>query len=99
MACLILRRRTSSGPRSKTATDSRQLHKLISNLINEQVNTKWPPHKDIQSLANNFTDYFETKILKIREAFMTTPAYVCEETHVPRLTKFEPSRRRKSGKW
>ena len=70
------------------ANDSKQLYKLINNLTNKQVDTKWPPHKDEQSLADQFADYFETKILKIREMFTTTLAYTCEQLDTPRLAKF-----------
>ena len=81
------------------ATDSWQLHKLISNLMSEQANTKWPPHKDIQSLANDFADYFETKMLKIREMFKTTQPMCVRCQTPPNSLDLLPWLKMKSGRW
>ena len=70
--------------------DSRKLHKLINNLTKPREEQPWPEHKDNESLAKEFTSYFEDKILKIRKGLETTPPYMAEQQAVPRLTRLAP---------
>ena len=70
--------------------DSRKLHKLVNNLTKPREEQPWPEHKDDESLANEFTSYFEDKILKIRKVLETTPPYTAEQQAVPRLTRLVP---------
>ena len=57
------------------STDSHQLHRLTNNLTKPQEEQQWPKHDNPESLANEFADYFETKILNIRKTLEDTPPY------------------------
>ena len=70
--------------------DSRKFHKLINNLTKPREEQPWPEYKDNKSLANEFTSYFEDKILKIRKGLETTPPYMAEQQAVQRLTRLAP---------
>ena len=71
--------------------DPCKLHQLISNLTNKQEVQSWPKHTSKEELANNFAKFFESKILTIREKFMSIPQYRPDENDaVPRLRKFAP---------
>ena len=60
---------------AECASDSKRLYALIRNLTTEPNSTPWPTHKDKQSLAEEFADYFQDKILQIRKGFEGIPAH------------------------
>ncbi|KAK4311201.1 hypothetical protein Pmani_017293 [Petrolisthes manimaculis] len=50
-----------------------------------------PRHDDASKLADQFSDFFEQKVLRIRERFTESDAYVVEsETNSHSLSDFEP---------
>ena len=63
---------------------------LLITSPNPGKNNHGREHKDDKSLANEFTSYFEDKILKIRKGLETTPPYMAEQQAVPRLTRLAP---------
>ena len=71
--------------------DPHKLHQLIANLTCKQESQLWPEHTSKEELADNFAKFFESKILAIREKFVTIPQYNPEPNDVvPRLRKFAP---------
>ena len=72
------------------STNSKKLHKIITNLTKPQEDTKWPKHMSKSELADSFADYFKSKILTIRRLFNNTKPYKCEPTGAPKLRKFAP---------
>ena len=49
-----------------------------------------PPGKTDDELASEFADYFLDKIERISEMFEGKPAYISEQSDVPRLRRFSP---------
>ena len=72
------------------AKDPGKLHKLVNQLTTKNEQLTWPHHNDKQQLAEDFTTFFESKILKIRELFKNVPAYNPEQKGVPKFTRFAP---------
>ena len=72
------------------AKDTKSLHALVTNLTTKQTETKWPPHKTDEELAEQFADYFQEKIAKICEILRDKPRYKTTTKDVPRLVKFTP---------
>ena len=69
----------------------KKLHTLISNLTTKPDPTPWPDHKDKESLANEFTDHFQDKILQIRKQFEGIPPHEEPTDYsVPQLREFAP---------
>ena len=64
---------------------------LINNLTTKPNPIQWPAHKDEHSLAEEFVDYFQDKILQIRKRFDGIPGHE-EQTDfsVPQLRRFVP---------
>ncbi len=50
------------------AGDQRGLSRKIAKLLNCNMLQKLPSHSSLDDLANNFPDFFEDKILKIRDS-------------------------------
>ena len=46
------------------AKDPGKLHKLVNQLTGKNESPTWPQHNDKQQLAEDFTTFFESKILK-----------------------------------
>ena len=67
-----------------------ELYKLINNLTTKESSMQWPKHVSKQSLANGFADYFEEKILLIRERIINIPPYNPPSTVAPKLVMFAP---------
>ena len=73
------------------ASDSKRLYSLITNLTTKPDPTPWPDHKDKETLANEFTDHFQDKILQIRKRFNGIPQHEEPTDYsVPQLRKFAP---------
>ena len=70
--------------------DSSKLYKLVTNLTSKQEEEQQPNHRDTESLANDFAQYFQDKILKIRELFKGIEPYQPKDTGAPLLQKFAP---------
>ena len=71
--------------------DSCKLHQLVNSLTSKPPEEAWPDHGTKEELANNFAEFFEQKILTIREKFEGIPQYKTEpDTSVPQLAKFTP---------
>ena len=70
--------------------DARRLHMLVNNLTTKQAETNWPPHKSEEDLANDFADFFQAKIDKIRQALNGKPQYKPTKEDVPYFKSFAP---------
>ena len=75
---------------SECANDSKQLHKLVNNLTAKSVDNPLPPAQSDEDMANMFAEFFEEKILTIREHFQGIPQYKSEPALVPKLQIFLP---------
>ena len=76
---------------AECANDSKKLHTLISNLTTKPDPTPWLDHNDKESLANEFADHFQDKILQIRKQFEGIPPHEEPTDYsVPQLRKFAP---------
>ena len=68
------------------ANDSKKLYSLVSNLTTKPAPTPWPEHTDKEVLAEEFADFFQSKILLIREKFEGIKQYTTiMDDSVPRL--------------
>ena len=56
-------------------SDTKRLYKIMSSLTGSNVDNPMPEAMDNASLAQRFADYFDTKILKIREKFEGATLY------------------------
>ena len=66
--------------------DSKKLYSLVSNLTTKLAPTQWPEHTDKEVLAEQFADFFQNKILLIREKFDGIKQYTAiTDDSVPRL--------------
>ena len=70
--------------------DNKKLNKLMAHLSGARTDNPLPPHNSDESLANQFADYFITKIDIIRDNFSQTPVFIPEETDIPTFQKFAP---------
>ena len=70
--------------------DNKKLYKLMAHLTGARSDNPLPPHDSDESLANQFADYFITKIDRIRDNFSQTPVPILETTDIPTLSKICP---------
>ena len=76
---------------AECVSDSKKLYSLINNLTTKPDPTPWPDHKDKETLANEFSDHFQNKILQIRKRFEGIPQHKEPTDYsVPQLRKFAP---------
>ena len=76
---------------AECTSNSKKLHTLISNLTTKPNPTPWPKHNDKESLADDFADHFQDKILQIRKWFEGIPPHEePPDCSVPQLRKFAP---------
>ena len=69
--------------------DSKKLYSLVTNLTNKPEPQKWPTHNTKEDLAEDFVNFFQNKILQIRELFNGMTKYeAITDTLVPLLRKF-----------
>ena len=66
-------------------SDSKKLHKLVSNLTTKTIDNPLPPGLTNNQQANSFADYFENKILAIRKMFESKEQYQSEPRDIPKL--------------
>ena len=82
------------------AGDSKKLHTLISNLTTKPDPTPWPEHSDKESLADEFADHFQDKILQIRKWFEGIPPHEePTDCSVPQLREICPTNHQRSGSY
>lgn len=60
----------------------------MTNLMTKQTPQLWPPYKLDEQLAEEFADFFEDKIAKIRQALSDKPKYKTTKDTIPRFTNF-----------
>ena len=73
------------------ANDSKKLYSLVKNLTNKPTLNQWPVHTDKEILAEEFAEFFQNKILKIRQLFNGIEQYdAITNTSVPIFRKFAP---------
>ena len=66
--------------------DSKKLYSLVSNLTTKLAPTPWLEHTDKEILAEEFADFFQNKILLIRQKFDGIKEYTAiTDDSVPRL--------------
>ena len=68
--------------------DSKQLYSLVNNLLGTKVENPMPENQTDLELANDFSEFFSSKIKKISESLDHYPLYIPEERNVPKLRKF-----------
>ena len=71
-------------------SDSKKLHKLVSNLTTKTTDNPLPPGLTDEQQTNSFADYFEDKILTIREMLEGKEQYQIEPKDIPKLQKLTP---------
>ena len=67
--------------------DSKKLFSLVTNLTNKPEPQKWPKHNTKEDLAEDFANFFQNKILKIRELFNRTKQYEATTDSVSATTQ------------
>ena len=67
--------------------DSKQLYSLVNNLLGTKVENPMPENQTDLELANDFSEFFSSKIKKISESLDHFPLYIPEERNVPKLRK------------
>ena len=70
--------------------DNKKLYKLMAHLSGARSDNPLPPYDSDESLANQFADYFITKIDRIRDNFSQTPVLIPETTDIPTFQRFAP---------
>ena len=68
--------------------DSKILFKIVSGLTGTVKQNPLPEHKDAQTLAEEFADYFLDKVKKISVELAGYPKYQPKELHAPDLNAF-----------
>ena len=72
--------------------DNKKLYKLASSLMGVMKENPLPECDTKEDLANQFADFFITKIQNIRDKFDSLPVYDHKDSSPPKLSKFEPLR-------
>ena len=57
-------------------------------MTSPQLETQWPKHNNKQELADSFAQFFQDKILQIRERFKDIPPFYTKPSEVPKLSRF-----------
>ena len=76
----------------KNKSNQKQLFQIIKKLKQDNDPTIYPEHSSKTQLANEFSDYFEEKIMKIRARFPSTSKFneYDKTVDVTPLTSFQP---------
>ena len=76
----------------KNKSNQKQLFQIIKKLKQDNGSTIYPEHSSKTQLANEFSDYFEAKITKIRAKFPSTSKFneYDKTVDVTPLTSFQP---------
>ena len=76
----------------KNKSNQKQLFQIIKKLKQDNDPTIYPEHSSKTQLANEFSDYFEEKIMKIRAKFPSTSKFneYDKTVDVTPLTSFQP---------
>ena len=61
--------------------DQKKLFQLTKSLLQETSETPLPPHHSQGELANNFSDFFMSKISKIRDQFTNSDNKESNDIH------------------
>ena len=75
---------------SECPGDSRKLHNLVTNPTTKQAENPLLPGKTDDQLANDFANYFEDKILTIREKFKEIKPYQLTVKDMPKFSRIVP---------
>ena len=70
--------------------DTRKLYNLVNNITGRTKTNPMPPGKTDQLLADEFADYFLTKIKKIRDDLAECVAYSPTHADIEPLNQFKP---------
>ena len=73
-----------------SANNSRQLFKLVGNLLGKKDENTVPPSTSNSQVAKEFAEFLHTKTEKIREKFNDIKPYQPRQLDVPLLRKFTP---------
>ena len=76
---------------SECKNDIKSLFKITDNLLRDKGKQILPSSDNNTVLANSFGAYFEEKISKIREHFVSTPVHTDEQSHDSLLCSFHPA--------
>ena len=70
--------------------DTKNLLAVVSNRTTKWSVLQWPPHKSDSELTDEFADFFQAKIAKIREALINKPRFTPQPSDAPRFKSFAP---------
>ena len=68
--------------------DAKKLYTLINNLTNNTKDNLLPKSQSDEGLANEFAQYFMSKIKSIRDMLDSHPLYKPTRRDVPKLSRF-----------
>ena len=86
---IYTKRKVLSEKISNSNGDSKKPYELIMILTGSKVMYPLPGHNNDTKLANEFTQFFITKIDTIREKFTNIALYGLHDSNIPRLQKFD----------
>ena len=69
-------------------TDAKKLYTLINNLTNNKKDNPLPESQSDEGLANQFAQYFMSKIKSIRDSLDSHPLYKPTRREVPKFSRF-----------
>ena len=70
--------------------DNKKLYKLASSLMGAMKENPLPECNTKEDLANQFAEFFITKIQNMRDRFDSLPVYDHKDSSPPKLAKFKP---------
>ena len=69
-------------------SDSQKLYALVNNLLGTKVSNLLPESNSDEKLAEEFAEFFLSKVLKIRDSIKHYPKYVVTDKNQPKLNTF-----------
>ena len=70
--------------------DTKKLYQLFNSISGKKSDNPMPENQSDQDLADNFADYFMSKIQNIRDSLQNVPAYAPSPSCEYRLVQFKP---------
>ena len=76
------------------SSNAKNIYGIANKLLHRKVDTPLPQHSSLNSLVENFSDYFCSKIQRLREQLDTSTVSYAEQSDdqtTPSLESFEPA--------
>ena len=70
--------------------DNKELFPLVNRITGNTTQNPLPPNKTDEELAEDFAEFFLSKIEKIKEKFINMPAYKPGQQDIPKFVSFCP---------